>query len=66
MEQPEGQQVEPEYLTVEEAGIKASFSRHTIYKWIESGHIGKAEGLRRVGRNRRIHWPTFKKWIDKN
>ncbi len=55
----------PEYLTVEQAARLCQLHPHAIYNWISQGRIGKAEGARKIGRARRIHWPSFQKYIDR-
>src|ERR1700734_3915544 len=51
---------ESEYMTVPEIAKILRRNRKTVYDWIESGGIGKVDGLFVVQGRYLIHWPTFR------
>lgn len=54
-----------EYLTLREAADRARLSRHTLYKWIETGRLTETRGLRKLGTRRLINWIAFAEAIER-
>jgi len=51
---------ESEYLTVIELAARLKIHGNTVYSWIDSGRLGRRQGLRRIGRMLRVDWAIFK------
>ena len=53
----------PEYLSIKDAAFQASMHEKTLREWIETGRVGRGEGVYKVGGRWKINWERFKKAV---
>lgn len=53
-------QNDPQYLTLAQTAKLSGFSLHTLYEWVETHRLGRAEGVFKVSRHYRVAWETFR------